>query len=223
MGASDANETHRSRRADAQQLTEPPPGYRTPVADPAVWRRPSRRAAAGRSQATIDPVGIDRRGRSNDRLRRSAQADDGACTLRRSIGEATARPPCRCTDSTFRSPCRCCALPRRALVRERRRRSGPTVSALHPRQRPRRGGDPRSPRAGRHPHGLVPGRLRRRPPGKSGIAHFLEHLMFKGTAKHPAGRILARWSSASAARRTPSPPTTTPPISSASPREHSRP
>jgi zinc protease len=25
------------------------------------------------------------------------------------------------------------------------------------------------------------------PPGKSGIAHFLEHLMFKGTAKHPAG------------------------------------
>ena len=25
------------------------------------------------------------------------------------------------------------------------------------------------------------------PPGKSGIAHFLEHLMFKGTAKHPVG------------------------------------
>jgi len=25
------------------------------------------------------------------------------------------------------------------------------------------------------------------PPGKSGIAHFLEHLMFKGTAKHPKG------------------------------------
>jgi len=25
------------------------------------------------------------------------------------------------------------------------------------------------------------------PPGKSGIAHFLEHLMFKGTAKHPIG------------------------------------
>ncbi|WFU06828.1 pitrilysin family protein (plasmid) [Rhizobium sp. CB3171] len=25
------------------------------------------------------------------------------------------------------------------------------------------------------------------PPGKSGIAHFLEHLMFKGTKKHPAG------------------------------------
>lgn len=26
-------------------------------------------------------------------------------------------------------------------------------------------------------------------PGKSGIAHFLEHLMFKGTAKHPAGQF----------------------------------
>src|SRR5258708_6695854 len=24
-------------------------------------------------------------------------------------------------------------------------------------------------------------------PGKSGLAHFLEHLMFKGTGKHPAG------------------------------------
>ena len=33
------------------------------------------------------------------------------------------------------------------------------------------------------------------PPGKSGIAHFLEHLMFKGTEAHPAGefsRIVAR-------------------------------
>jgi zinc protease len=27
------------------------------------------------------------------------------------------------------------------------------------------------------------------PPGKSGIAHFLEHLMFKGTRKHPAGEF----------------------------------
>ena len=27
------------------------------------------------------------------------------------------------------------------------------------------------------------------PPGKSGIAHFLEHLMFKGTAKNPAGQF----------------------------------
>src|SRR5262245_55586451 len=26
-------------------------------------------------------------------------------------------------------------------------------------------------------------------PGKSGLAHFLEHLMFKGTAKHPAGEV----------------------------------
>ena len=28
------------------------------------------------------------------------------------------------------------------------------------------------------------------PLGQSGIAHFLEHLMFKGTEKHPAGRVL---------------------------------
>ena len=27
------------------------------------------------------------------------------------------------------------------------------------------------------------------PPGKSGIAHFLEHLMFKGTERHPAGEL----------------------------------
>src|SRR5215470_15123028 len=27
------------------------------------------------------------------------------------------------------------------------------------------------------------------PYGKSGIAHFLEHLMFKGTAKHPGGKF----------------------------------
>ena len=26
-------------------------------------------------------------------------------------------------------------------------------------------------------------------PGKSGLAHFLEHLMFKGTDKHPAGEF----------------------------------
>jgi len=30
------------------------------------------------------------------------------------------------------------------------------------------------------------------PPGKSGIAHFLEHLMFKGTKNHPAGEFSAR-------------------------------
>ena len=29
-------------------------------------------------------------------------------------------------------------------------------------------------------------------PGKSGIAHFLEHLMFKGTAKHPIGAFSQR-------------------------------
>ncbi len=30
------------------------------------------------------------------------------------------------------------------------------------------------------------------PPGVSGIAHFLEHLMFKGTKKHPAGEFSAK-------------------------------
>lgn len=30
------------------------------------------------------------------------------------------------------------------------------------------------------------------PPGKSGIAHFFEHLMFKGTREHPAGEFDAR-------------------------------
>jgi zinc protease len=30
------------------------------------------------------------------------------------------------------------------------------------------------------------------PPGKSGIAHFLEHLMFKGTRSHPAGEYEAK-------------------------------
>jgi zinc protease len=30
------------------------------------------------------------------------------------------------------------------------------------------------------------------PPGKSGIAHFFEHLMFKGTTKHPAGEFDAK-------------------------------
>src|ERR1700751_1937050 len=30
------------------------------------------------------------------------------------------------------------------------------------------------------------------PPGKSGIAHFLEHLMFKGTRAHPQGEFSLR-------------------------------
>ena len=34
------------------------------------------------------------------------------------------------------------------------------------------------------------------PVGQSGIAHFLEHLMFKGTSRHPAGRVQPRSSPA---------------------------
>ena len=60
-------------------------------------------------------------------------------------------------------------------------------------------------------------------PGKSGLAHFLEHLMFKGTAKHPAGEFSASRRLASAGRRTPSPPPTTPAISSACRANSSRP
>ena len=56
------------------------------------------------------------------------------------------------------------------------------------------------------------------PPGKSGIAHFLEHLMFKGTDGPSARASSPKSSPNSAARRTPSPATITPPISSASPR-----
>ncbi len=52
-------------------------------------------------------------------------------------------------------------------------------------------------------------------PGKSGLAHFLEHLMFKGTEKNPAGRFSQTVSRPSAARRTRSPRATTPAISSA--------
>ena len=48
--------------------------------------------------------------------------------------------------------------------------------------------------------------------GKSGIAHFLEHLMFRGTRGVAAGRVL-RSSPATAAATTRSPATTTPAIS----------
>ena len=54
------------------------------------------------------------------------------------------------------------------------------------------------------------------PPGKSGIAHFLEHLMFKGTETLGSGEFSAVVE-ANGGTTTPSPPTTTPPISSASP------
>ena len=52
-------------------------------------------------------------------------------------------------------------------------------------------------------------------PGKSGLAHFLEHLMFKGTSQASGRRIFRRPCCGSAATRTPSPRPTTPVISSA--------
>ena len=56
-------------------------------------------------------------------------------------------------------------------------------------------------------------------PGKSGLAHFLEHLMFKGTAKIPAPRS-RRMLPTSAARRTPSQQATIPAFFQRVPREH---
>ena len=55
------------------------------------------------------------------------------------------------------------------------------------------------------------------PQGKAGIAHFLEHLMFKGT---PRSRPASSRASCGgmAARTTPSPARTSPPITSESPR-----
>ena len=52
------------------------------------------------------------------------------------------------------------------------------------------GGDPQSPRPGGH-HMLCAGRAADEPRGKSGIAHFLEHLMFRHAA-HPRRRFSAR-------------------------------
>ena len=60
------------------------------------------------------------------------------------------------------------------------------------------------------------------PLGKSGLPHFLEHLMFKGTAEPGTGRVLARSSRATAATRTRSPAPTTPATSRPSPRTASR-
>jgi predicted Zn-dependent peptidase len=45
-------------------------------------------------------------------------------------------------------------------------------------------------------------------PGKSGLAHYLEHLMFKGTKRNPFGLSRGLWR-ASAATKTLSPPATT--------------
>lgn len=50
------------------------------------------------------------------------------------------------------------------------------------------------------------------PVGKSGIAHLLEHLMFKGTPKHPNGEFRKLWPSM-AAKKMRLPPTTIPAIS----------
>ena len=101
------------------------------------------------------------------------------------------------------------------------RRAGGVV--LHPRQRPRRGGHPRPPRAGRHPHGLVPQRLGRRSARPVRHRPFPRAPDVQGHRAASGRRVQPRSSRRSAARRTPSPPSTTPPISSASPASISAP
>ena len=56
------------------------------------------------------------------------------------------------------------------------------------------------------------------PPGISGLAHFFEHMMFRGTKANARRCASPRPSPRMAARTTPSPPTTTPPSTSRSPR-----
>ena len=53
---------------------------------------------------------------------------------------------------------------------------------------------------------MVPGRIADEPKGKSGIAHFFEHLMFRGTRKHSAWRIFQNRRAGLAGRIMPSPP-----------------
>ena len=56
------------------------------------------------------------------------------------------------------------------------------------------------------------------PRGVSGIAHYLEHLMFKATDELEVGRVFRDSCARTAAATTPSRPTIIPAISSASPR-----
>src|SRR5260370_602360 len=87
---------------------------------------------------------------------------------------------------------RCTALGVRCLHKRRSRPDHGDIRAsrhVYPRQRPAGFGDPGSPHPGCHPDDLVQGRLPDETPGKSGLAHFLEHLMFKGTSKHPVGEF----------------------------------
>ena len=105
----------------------------------------------------------------------------------------------------------------RPAVPPRRR---PRRLAFRARQRSRGRGHSRPPHAGRHPHGLVPGRLRRRDRRQVRPRAFPRAPDVQGHREEPDGPVLADRRRPSAARRTPSPPTTTPATSSASPREH---
>ena len=98
----------------------------------------------------------------------------------------------------------------------RRRRSSQFTLA----ERPRRGGDPGPPHAGRHPHAVVPGRRRRRAGGQVRHRAFPRAPDVQGHGEESGRPLLAASRGASAARRTPSRRPTTPATSSASSREH---
>ena len=95
------------------------------------------------------------------------------------------------------------------------------ATSLHPRQRAAGGGHPRPSRAGRHPHGLVQGRRRRRAARQIGHRPFPRAPDVQGHQGPSRRASSRRWSTRSAATRTPSPPTTTPPITRTSPRSTS--
>ena len=133
-------------------------------------------------------------------------------------GADRGRVGCRfcCACAAGRTPCnRPCAGDGRADAQARRAEGIPVRAAE--RHAGRR--HARSPRAGRHADDLVSsvGAVDD-PPGIGGLAHFFEHMMFRGTnasARRSASRTPSR---AMAARTTPSPRMTTPPSTNRSPR-----
>ena len=102
-----------------------------------------------------------------------------------------AAPEASCVSPASRACSPVPADPRSCFLRLRRQGRALHRRDLHPGQRaPGRGGA-ESPGAGRPADDLLQGRQPpMAPPGKNGVAHFLEHLMFKGTPSVADGRVL---------------------------------
>ena len=92
------------------------------------------------------------------------------------------------------------------------RAGGRAGRRLHPREWTGTGRHSRSPRAGGHPHDLVQSRRRRRDAGQVGAGAFPRASDVQGHREESGRRNSRRSSPASAARKTPSPRTTTPAI-----------